>query len=621
MLFRSKDPTTYVVALSAVDPSTLDPALDYGAYGGMLFIATHNTLLFFDQSNPNNLIPELALATPSVANGGIAADGKRYTFKIRPGVKFHNGATLTATDVAYTLQRGLLQGGSLSPQWLLAEPLLGVRDVTELVDSTGALVDDPAGLATADAAKLQAACQQVIQAIVADPASGTLTFTLAQPWAPFLMTVALPWFSVRQQKWLMANGGWDGRCDTWQHYYGKRSEELNQTQLGAGENGTGPYRLDHWTPNQEIVLVANADYWRMAPAWPDGPVGAPKLKTIIFKQVEEFSARFALLQAGEVDSIDVAPQDYPQMDTLVGEVCTQLGLCQPGAQPHRSLRVYQRLPGTARIDVAMRWQVNTAGGNEFIGSGKLDGKGIPPAFFSNRHIRRAFAYCFDYQRYIDEVLLGESVQSYNVMLPGEIGYEESSPHYTYDLDQCKAEFAAAAPELQDQYGADINDVGFQLTVANTPGDTQSAAIMAIFARNLAAVNPQFVIAATNVADDDYWLAFEAGKLPIFTTGWLEDLHDPHNWVVTFTTGFYGDKEGLPAALRAQFKAIIDRGVAETDPVQRAAIYHEFNQLFYDQVPTILLAVQLERRYEQRWVKGWFHNPLLPGTYFYSLAKE
>lgn len=28
MLFRSKDPTTYVVALSAVDPSTLDPALD-----------------------------------------------------------------------------------------------------------------------------------------------------------------------------------------------------------------------------------------------------------------------------------------------------------------------------------------------------------------------------------------------------------------------------------------------------------------------------------------------------------------------------------------------------------------------------------------------------------------
>ncbi|MBR0723425.1 peptide ABC transporter substrate-binding protein [Bradyrhizobium manausense] len=49
-----------------------------------------------------NLNPILAAEIPSVANGGLAADGKSVTWKIKPGVKWHDGKPLTADDVVFT---------------------------------------------------------------------------------------------------------------------------------------------------------------------------------------------------------------------------------------------------------------------------------------------------------------------------------------------------------------------------------------------------------------------------------------------------------------------------------------------------------------------------------------
>ena len=55
----------------------------------------------------------------------------------------------------------------------------------------------------------------------------------------------------------------------------------------------------------------------------------------------------------------------------------------------------------------------------------------------------------------------------------------------------------------------------------------------------------------------------AKQLPILTGGWLEDIHDPHNWYQPYTTGTYGGRQSLPDDVKAQFKDILDRGVAET----------------------------------------------------------
>ena len=47
-------------------------------------------------------VPSLAIEVPTVDNGGVSKDGLRYTFKLRRGVKWHDGQPFTAADVAFT---------------------------------------------------------------------------------------------------------------------------------------------------------------------------------------------------------------------------------------------------------------------------------------------------------------------------------------------------------------------------------------------------------------------------------------------------------------------------------------------------------------------------------------
>src|SRR3990172_7664569 len=142
----------------------------------------------------------------------------------------------------------------------------------------------------ADPAALKAACESVTSGIVADDAAGTLTVTLAQPFAPFQSIIAQTWGSVMDKEWVMENGGWDGSCDTWQNYYGVLAENDPFTSI---MNGTGPFKLDHWTPGEEVVLVRNDDYWRTEPAYEGGPSGPAALERVVLQNVEEWGTRFA----------------------------------------------------------------------------------------------------------------------------------------------------------------------------------------------------------------------------------------------------------------------------------------------------------------------------------------
>jgi ABC-type transport system substrate-binding protein len=296
------DPTTFNMVTIAGGPDTLDPALAYDTASGEVIQNVYETLVTYEGEEPSKFLPKLA------ESWTVSEDGLVYVFNLKKDVKFHDGADLTASDVAYSFTRGLLQGGYISPQLLLAEPFYGVGndDITMIVDG-GASADDREALLAVDPAVLKEACEKTKAAIVADDAAGTVTMTLATPWGPFLGTIANSWGSILDQDWVIANGGWDGSCDTWQNFYAMTAAE---NPLSKIMNGTGPFKLDYWTEGQEVSLVRNDEYWQ-EPA---------KLERVLIKEVAEFGTRFSMLQAGDADVIVVPPEYRTQVDPLVGEI-------------------------------------------------------------------------------------------------------------------------------------------------------------------------------------------------------------------------------------------------------------------------------------------------------------
>ena len=168
---------------------------------------------------------------------------------------------------------------------------------------------------------------------------------------------------------------------------------------------------------------------------------------------------------------------------------------------------------------------------------------------------------------------------------------------------------------------DVQQVGFRLAIAYNTGNTNRQIASQILQTELAAINENFVVEVTGLPWPTYLRNQRARKLPLFPVGWIEDIHETHNWVVPYTLTTYGSRQNLPQEYKDQFSEIIDRGVVETDPAKRAEIYKEFNQLFYDLNPGILLYQLFGRRYEQRWVEGWYDNMIFPGTYYYPISKN
>ncbi len=628
--FNSKDPTTLVNAVFG-EPETLDPALAYETAGGEIIQNVYDKLIDYDREKPTTFIPQLALEVPTVENGGISADGLTYTFKIRTGVKFHDGADMTPADVAYTFQRGLLQGGTASPQWLMTEPFFGVGidDISLLVDPEGNLYDDQEAMKAADPAKLMETCEKVKSVVVADDAAGTVTMTLAQPWAPFIPTLANSWGVVMNQAWVAANGGWDGTCETWQNYYGTTSDVDPFTSIA---NGTGPFKLESWTKGQELVLARNDNYWRTEPGWEGGPSGPAALERVIIKKVDEWGTRFAMLQAGDADLATVNRTDIAQVDPMVGETClyndsiNDFDACV--SESDQPFRLYKGNPPATRTDAFMTFNIATSeeSPNPLLGSGKLDGNGIPPDFFSDVHVRKAFNYCFDWDTYINDALAGEAKQAVSIELPGMPGYDPNGPKYTYDPAKCEEEFKLADMDKdgivagEDPEG-DVWTTGFRMQVAYNTGNTVRQTIAEILAGNLAEVNELFSIEIIGLPWPTFLRNQRAAALPMFFSGWVEDIHDPHNWFQPYIIGTYGRRQQLPAELTDQFATLINAGVAETDPAKRAEIYTELNQQIFDNPPQILLALATGRHYEQRWVQGYYANPIAPGFYYYALSKK
>ena len=95
-----------ILRLDEVAPGEIDPGKSTKSIDSVLLYNIYDMLLM-----PG---PGGAGFAPSLAES-YSGDGTAFTFKLRPGVKFHSGNEVTADDVAFSLNRLLAMGTGFSP--------------------------------------------------------------------------------------------------------------------------------------------------------------------------------------------------------------------------------------------------------------------------------------------------------------------------------------------------------------------------------------------------------------------------------------------------------------------------------------------------------------------------
>lgn len=226
-------------------PTTFDPGMVQDIDTNDLIVNLYDGLVAYGDKNT---------IEPRIAESYASSDGgKTWTFKIRKGVKFHNGREVTADDVSWTLDRNCSKE--------LASPTSRdyLSDIVGIEDRFSGKTNHIAGVH------------------VLDPY--TLKIELDQPRAYFIGKMTYP-------------------CA-----FPLCKEAVGKGVIDKPDQivGTGPFKLDSYLPDQQINLVANKAYY----------LGVPKVGRIERPIIKDAATRLNKFKAGDLDVLSLDRKDIP----------------------------------------------------------------------------------------------------------------------------------------------------------------------------------------------------------------------------------------------------------------------------------------------------------------------
>jgi len=191
-------------------------------------------------------------------------DGKTWTFKLRKGVKFHDGSEVTAEDVAFSMSRFMTVGEGR------AYLFIGRVKSAEAVDKY------------------------------------TVRFNMEKPYGPFLTTLVN--FYILNKKVVMDNIKPDGP-------YGELGD-YGKEYLITHDAGSGPYKVKEMRLEEYLLMEKFGGYWgKFAPGAPDevkfiGTTEPMTIKTMMSRQELEISDQWqsteALKSLDAIQGVDIA---------------------------------------------------------------------------------------------------------------------------------------------------------------------------------------------------------------------------------------------------------------------------------------------------------------------------
>jgi peptide/nickel transport system substrate-binding protein len=210
-----------------------------------------------------NVIPALATEIPESEDGG-----RSYTFNLREGIKFHDGAEFNAEAVQFNFDRWRDSknpyhkgGGGQSKRFAYYVGQFGGFDDDSIIESVE-IVDEH-----------------------------TVRLLLKQPQGPFLKNIAMSPFGIASPKAIK-----DDVEGFWQRPI-----------------GSGPFKFVKWNRGSTVELVANENWWGSdLPARQGG--SGPKVQKVTVRSIPDNTSRVAALTGGELSAADgLTPDDVPSV--------------------------------------------------------------------------------------------------------------------------------------------------------------------------------------------------------------------------------------------------------------------------------------------------------------------
>jgi peptide/nickel transport system substrate-binding protein len=580
-------PDTLVWDLAA-GPQYVDPVMGTAAQANVMVVQNvYERLVWYDGPS-TQIIPWLA------ERWDVKDGGRRYTFTLRKGIKFQDGAELDATAVKFSFDRAVLIDdpggiGSFFPTGTAAPGIL--KGAWEFSKAFGVGKDYS-----------QAAVDKYMAAgavKVIDP--HTVEFNLAQPYGAFLTDIATFMGSIVSPRYIISHwtkptdpargsiaGVTAGQRDEWMLYHA---------------SGTGPYTLDSFDKaTANVVLKANPSYW-------GGPAGKikPRIQTIIARATLDQATRLLNLKAGAVDIADISTAaifdvidkrkwlDEGKIEPVVP------GVSVPGQNPW--LTIY-----FAKMNLKIK-----------------NPDGTLNAFqpFQDVRVRKAFASAIDTADIRRNVFNGFAEPTSWGMTPAQFGYDSGvKAAYSFNLEQAKKLLLEAG-----------RDVGFgpdkprDLVIIYNAAAPWQGYIATQVAANINNLNVGLKLDVKALSFTEYVNSWRSQLTSFSIHSTFSLTADPNSWLSAFGTsaGFWARTNSYNNPKADQ---LFTRQFQALDPKARAKLISELMQVVNDDV--IWVWIGAATAYGQPTfnpnvlrssVKGFYYNPTYQGFYFPALWKE
>ncbi|WP_026907699.1 peptide ABC transporter substrate-binding protein [Paucisalibacillus globulus] len=483
---------------NSTEPSSLDPSIGFDAVSWDPLNNLMEGLTRLDKDHQ---------AAEGVAEDwNITEDGLTYTFTLREDAKWSNGDPVVAADFEFAWKY------MLNPETASAAAFLGYFiEGAEAYNSGEGSVDD---------VKVTAVDEK------------TLEVVLAQPTGFFLDVLTNPAFFPINHKVAEANPDWHTEAETYV--------------------GNGPFKLESWSHDEEMVFVKNEHYWDAATV---------KLDKVHFAMVNDSNTQYQMFEAGDLDTAGIPPE---LSDQLIEGDNVFIG-------PYGGLEFF-------RFNLEME-----------------------P--FQNKKIRQAFSYAVNRDDIAQFVVKNGVEPAYGFINPGytsptgEDFRDVNGDLVGFDPDKAKQ-------LLEEGMAEEGYDELPPITLSYNTSDTNKAVAEALHGM----FNEHLGVEVT--LENQEWNVFseaqKALELQFSRSSFINDYNDPVNFLESFITDSYMNRTGFSSA---EYDELIQKGKSATNEEERWQALYDAEKLLADEMIAIPIRYYNTVVLEADGIEGILRHPV------------